>query len=74
LGGFVTLAGTASLLLGLPVAGWVLVWIVIALASLNLFVGFCAGCFVYYQLNRLGAPGFSASRLDDRAAGQERPV
>lgn len=74
LGGFVTLAGTASLLLGLPVAGWVLVWIVIALASLNLFVGFCAGCFVYYQLNRLGAPGFSASRLEDRAAGQERSV
>ncbi|MCC6805526.1 MAG: DUF4395 family protein, partial [Anaerolineae bacterium] len=37
---------------------WVLVWIVIALANLNFWVNFCAGCWVYYQLNRLGIPGF----------------
>jgi molybdopterin converting factor small subunit len=74
LGGLVTLAGTASLLLGLPLVGWVLMWIVIVLASLNLFVGFCAGCFVYYRLNRLGVPGFSASLPQKRAAGQERSV
>lgn len=38
--------------------GWVCSWLVIILANLNVFVGFCAGCFTYYQLNRLGLPGF----------------
>ncbi len=36
------------------------------LAALNLFVGFCVGCFVYYQLNRLGVPGFLHSPLRRR--------
>ena len=39
--------------------GWVLSWLVIVLAALNLFVGFCAGCAVYYWLHRLQVPGFS---------------
>ena len=34
--------------------GWILDLIVFVLAALNLFVGFCAGCFVYYHLGRLG--------------------
>ena len=45
------------------VIGWALVWLVIALAALNLFVGFCAGCFLYYQLNKLGVPGFDRRPL-----------
>ncbi len=65
LGGAFTLAATIALLLNLPILGWALVWIVIVLAALNLFVGFCAGCFVYYQLNRWGIPGFSVSPLPD---------
>lgn len=36
------------------VLGWTLDLIVFALSGLNLFVGFCAGCFVYYHLGRLG--------------------
>ena len=56
-------AATVALLAGLTVAGWALAWLVIALAALNLLVGFCAGCFVYYQLNRLGVPGFERSPL-----------
>lgn len=36
------------------VLGWALDLIVFALSGLNLFVGFCAGCFVYYHLGRLG--------------------
>lgn len=71
-GSLVALAGTVCLLSGLPIVGWVLVWIVIVLASINLFVGFCAGCFVYYQLNRLGVPGFSASLLKNTASGGEK--
>ncbi len=35
-------------------AGWALDLIVFALAGINLTVGFCAGCFVYYQLGRIG--------------------
>jgi hypothetical protein len=27
---------------------------VIGLAAVNLFFGFCAGCFVFFQLQRLG--------------------
>jgi hypothetical protein len=34
--------------------GWVLDLIVFALSTLNFTVGFCAGCFVYYHLGRLG--------------------
>lgn len=34
--------------------GWALDLIVFALSTLNFTVGFCAGCFVYYHLGRLG--------------------
>lgn len=34
--------------------GWTLDLIVCVLAGINLTVGFCAGCFVYYHLGRLG--------------------
>ena len=34
--------------------GWTLDLIVFVLAGINLTVGFCAGCFVYYHLGRLG--------------------
>lgn len=58
LGGIFTLVGTIALLADVAVVGWGLTWIVIALAALNLFAGFCAGCFVYYQLSKYGVPGF----------------
>jgi hypothetical protein len=53
-------AGISAILLfaGAPVGGWALAWLVVFLAALNLFVGFCAGCAVYYWLNRLQVPGF----------------
>jgi Domain of unknown function (DUF4395) len=47
----------SSLLLYLTSAtavGWTLDLIVFVLAGINLTVGFCAGCFVYYHLGRLG--------------------
>lgn len=47
-----------ALFAGAGVLGWALTWLVIALAALNLFAGFCAGCFVYYWLARLKTPGF----------------
>ncbi len=36
------------------VAGWLLTSVVIVLAAVNLFAGFCAGCFIYFQLARRG--------------------
>lgn len=57
-GGVVLLIAIAALFAGASVVGWALVALVIVLAALNLFLGFCAGCFVYYQLNKLGVPGF----------------
>lgn len=34
--------------------GWALDLIVFVLAGINLTIGFCAGCFVYYHLGRIG--------------------
>lgn len=58
--------GAAVLLLILSPAGtltvtlaWALVGIVIALANLNFWLNFCLGCWMYYQLHRLGVPGFT---------------
>jgi hypothetical protein len=62
-GGVVLIGALIALLAGATVVGWGLVALVIVLAALNLFLGFCAGCFVYYQLNKLGVPGFAHSPL-----------
>lgn len=62
-GGVVVAIAAAAFLAQLTAVGWALVWLVIVLAALNLFLGFCAGCFLYYQLNRLGVPGFTASPI-----------
>jgi len=34
--------------------GWALDLIVFVLAGINLTIGFCAGCFVYYHFGRIG--------------------
>lgn len=63
-GGVVLLGGAAALLFGTSGLGWGLVWLVIALAALNLFGGFCVGCAMYYWLARLHIPGFVKSPPD----------
>lgn len=50
---FLTLS-TITLFAGAGIAGWGLAAIVVILAGINLFLGFCAGCFIYYQLVRFG--------------------
>lgn len=50
---FLTLS-TIALLVGTAVVGWGLAGIVVALAGINVFLNFCAGCFMYYQLVRFG--------------------
>ncbi len=58
-GGVVVGFAVIALLANQTVLGWALAWLVVGLAAVNLFLGFCAGCFLYYQLNRLGVPGFA---------------
>jgi uncharacterized protein DUF4395 len=53
MGAAVLLIATIALFAGAQSLGWGLSFVVIALAAVNLFFGFCAGCFVYFQLQRL---------------------
>ena len=57
-GGVFNLIGIAFLLADQDVLGWIFVGIVFVLSNLNLWLGFCAGCFCYYIMNRIGVPGF----------------
>ena len=53
MGAAVLLAASVALFAGAATLGWGLALVVIALAAINLIFGFCAGCFVYFQLHRL---------------------
>lgn len=44
---------TIAFVVGAAVVGWGLALVVALLASINLVFGFCAGCFMYFQLQRL---------------------
>jgi hypothetical protein len=50
---FLIAAAIVLLLTKATVAGWILDLIVFALAAINLTIGFCAGCLVYYYLGRM---------------------
>ena len=69
-GAFVALLGVLALYGGYTVLGWGLIWVVISLAALNLFAGFCAGCAVYYWLNRMNVAGFSQSPPEGTIPGR----
>ncbi|GLV54576.1 hypothetical protein KDH_14230 [Dictyobacter sp. S3.2.2.5] len=51
---FLLVASILFFLTSATLAGWILTIIVFVLAAINVFVGFCAGCFVYYYLGRWG--------------------
>lgn len=51
---FLGLSSLALLALDLVPLGWALAGLVVVLAAINLLLNFCAGCFLYLQLNRLG--------------------
>jgi len=67
-GGMFLLTATVAFVVRLSTLGWVLSWIVVALAALNLFAGICVGCLMYYWLNRLGVPGFTYARIQQDQA------
>jgi hypothetical protein len=60
---FLGLSSLALLALNAISLGWGLAGLVVVLAAVNLFFNFCAGCFVYYQLRRLGLIRRSESAL-----------
>ncbi len=62
-GAIVNTAAVIALLAGVPLLGWLLVGVVVVLANLNFWLNFCLGCWMYYQFNRLGIPGFRVSPL-----------
>lgn len=43
--------------IGQDTAGWLLVAILALLTAVS-YMGWCIGCFIYYQLNRFGLGGF----------------
>jgi Domain of unknown function (DUF4395) len=51
-GGAFLMAATLAFAAGAGEVGWVLVWIVIALAFVNFAFDFCVGCQMYFQLDR----------------------
>jgi hypothetical protein len=72
-GTIVALAATYLLATGRSVAGWGLVWLLITLAGANL-AGWCAGCFTYYMMNRLGLRGlFKYGPVEDTFPGARPP-
>jgi hypothetical protein len=64
LGAIMNTLAAIALLASAPTLAWVLVWIVIVLANLNFWVNLCVGCMIYYQLNRLGVPGFTYAPVE----------
>jgi len=60
IGLLVSSSATYLLATGYTSLGWGLVWLIIVLAGIA-FSGWCAGCFTYYMLNRLGLKGFFKS-------------
>jgi len=62
-GGVVLTVATLAFVAGAAAIGWALVWLVVALAALNLFAGVCVGCLMYYQFHRLGVPGFTRAPI-----------
>ena len=68
-GAVVLAIGAITLFAGASIVGWGLVWLVILLAALNLLVGFCVGCAVYYWLGRLEVPGFVQPPPEDTLPG-----
>jgi Domain of unknown function (DUF4395) len=62
-GGTLVTLGLIVRMLDYNTLGWALIAFVALLALTNLLLNFCGGCFIYYQLNRLGVPGFRHSPI-----------
>ena len=52
--------------LGYPMVGWGIVVVLIILTIIS-YAGWCVGCFLYYQLNRMGVGGFFKHSPTDKS-------
>lgn len=57
IGAISAMAAAAALIQGHATIGWALVGVLVILTAIS-FTGWCIGCFIYYQMNRLGLGGF----------------
>ena len=57
IGLLVTGYSSYMLFIGNSLIGWSLVWLILILGMIAL-AGWCAGCFTYFMLNRIGLGGF----------------
>jgi hypothetical protein len=73
-GGVVLEVAWLSLFAGASTLGWALAWVVVGLAALNLFGGFCVGCAMYYWFHRLGIPGFRVPPPPGAIPGRRPPA
>jgi molybdopterin converting factor small subunit len=72
-GSIVLILATLAFLVHAPQVTWILSWVVIVLAGVNLFLGFCVGCALYYWLNRIGVPFFQEEAPSGRVPGVRPP-
>ena len=70
LGSLFMVAGSMALYMNAVFLGWGLIWLVAALAAINVFGGFCVGCAVYYWLGRLNLSGFSKQPPEGTTPGK----
>lgn len=64
IGALTALAAFILLFRGWSITGWGVVWVLILLTFIS-FRGWCIGCFLYYQLNRVGLGGFFRHKPTD---------
>ena len=57
IGAITVVLALALIQFGYTTAGWIIVGVLIALTAIS-YAGWCVGCYMYYQLNRLGLGGF----------------
>jgi Domain of unknown function (DUF4395) len=62
-GGALVTLGLIARMLDYDTLAWSLIVFVALSALTYLLLNFCGGCFIYYQLNRLGVPGFRHSPI-----------
>lgn len=65
--GFITVLLVLALIkFDYTIAGWTIVGVLILL-TVTSYAGWCVGCFLYYQINRLGLAGFFRHAPTDKS-------
>ena len=66
IGALTVLIAITLLYAGYGTAGWIIVGILFCLTLIS-YLGWCIGCFFYYQLNRFGLKGFFRHAPTDKS-------